>query len=78
MDRCHYATREDAPDASYYESLMKPNERLTARGSPLVATTIVPHTFEIMDLMEMEAAGLLPAAVRTIGSPNFGGRTPRD
>jgi membrane-bound lytic murein transglycosylase MltF len=48
---------------SYYESLTKLNERLTAQGKPLVTITIVPDTLELADLMEMTAAGLLPATV---------------
>jgi membrane-bound lytic murein transglycosylase MltF len=48
---------------SYYESLTKLNERLTAEGKPPVIITIVPDTLELADLMEMTAAGLLPATV---------------
>jgi membrane-bound lytic murein transglycosylase MltF len=48
---------------SYYESLTKLNERLTAQGKPPVTITIVPDTLEVADLMEMTAAGLLPATV---------------
>src|SRR5215472_16041221 len=48
---------------SFYESLMKLNERLTVQGKPLVTITIVPDTLEVEDLMEMTAAGLLPATV---------------
>src|SRR6516225_762042 len=48
---------------SYYESLTKLNERLTAEGKPLVTITIVPDTLEVADLMEMTAAKLLPATV---------------
>jgi membrane-bound lytic murein transglycosylase MltF len=48
---------------SYYESLTKLNERLTAQGKPGVTITIVPDTLEVADLMEMTAAGLLPATV---------------
>ena len=48
---------------SYYESLKKLNERLTAQGKPPVTITIVPDTLEVPDLMEMTAAGLLPATV---------------
>jgi membrane-bound lytic murein transglycosylase MltF len=48
---------------SYYESLTKLNERLTAQGKPPVTITIVPDTLEVEDLMEMTAAGLLPATV---------------
>jgi membrane-bound lytic murein transglycosylase MltF len=48
---------------SYYESLTKLNERLTAEGKPPVNITVVPDTLEVEDLMEMTAAGLLPATV---------------
>jgi len=48
---------------SYYESLTKLNERLTAQGKPPVTITIVPDILEVADLMEMTAAGLLPATV---------------
>jgi membrane-bound lytic murein transglycosylase MltF len=48
---------------SYYESLTKLNERLTAQGKPPVTITIVPGTLESEDLMEMTAVGLLPATV---------------
>src|SRR6516225_345730 len=48
---------------SYYESLIKLNERLTAQGKRPVTITIVPDTLEVEDLMEMTAAGLLPATV---------------
>jgi membrane-bound lytic murein transglycosylase MltF len=48
---------------SYYESLTKLNERLTAQGKPPVTITIVPDTLEVADLMEMIAARLLPATV---------------
>ena len=48
---------------SYYESLTKLNERLTAEGKPPVTITIVPDTLEVADLMEMTAAQLLPATV---------------
>ena len=48
---------------SYYESLKKLNERLTVQGKPPVTITIVPDTLEVPDLMEMTAAGLLPATV---------------
>ena len=46
---------------SFYESLTKLNERLTALGKPPVTITLVPDTLESSDLMEMTAAGLLPA-----------------
>jgi membrane-bound lytic murein transglycosylase MltF len=48
---------------SYYESLTKLNERLTAQGKPPVTITLVPDTLEVEELMEMTAAGLLPATV---------------
>jgi membrane-bound lytic murein transglycosylase MltF len=48
---------------SFYESLTKLNEQLTAQGKPPVTITIVPDTLEVEDLMEMTAAGLLPATV---------------
>ena len=48
---------------SYYESLTKLNERLTAQGKPPVTITLVPDTLEVEDLMEMTAVGLLPATV---------------
>jgi membrane-bound lytic murein transglycosylase MltF len=48
---------------SYYESLTKLNERLTAQGKPPVTITLVPDVLELSDLMEMTAAGLLPATV---------------
>jgi membrane-bound lytic murein transglycosylase MltF len=48
---------------SYYESLTQLNERLAAQGQPPVTITIVPDTLEVEDLMEMTAAGLLPATV---------------
>jgi membrane-bound lytic murein transglycosylase MltF len=52
-----------ARSTSYYESLTKLNERLTAQGKPPVTITVVPDTLEVADLMEMTAAGLLPATV---------------
>jgi membrane-bound lytic murein transglycosylase MltF len=48
---------------SYYESLTKLNERLAAMGKPPIIITLVPDTLESEDLMEMTAAGLLPAVV---------------
>ena len=48
---------------SFYESLTKLNERLTAQGKPSVTITIAPGTLEAEDLMEMTAVGLLPATV---------------
>jgi membrane-bound lytic murein transglycosylase MltF len=48
---------------SYYESLTKLNDRLVALGKPTVTIQLVPDTLESEDLMEMTAAGLLPAVV---------------
>jgi membrane-bound lytic murein transglycosylase MltF len=48
---------------SYYESLTKLNERLVALGKPPVTIRLVPDTLESEELMEMTAAGLLPAVV---------------
>jgi membrane-bound lytic murein transglycosylase MltF len=48
---------------SYYESLTKLNKRLVALGKPPVTIKLVPDTLESEDLMEMTAAGLLPAVV---------------
>jgi membrane-bound lytic murein transglycosylase MltF len=48
---------------SYYESLTKLNQRLTAQGKPPVTITLVPDTLESEDLMEMTAVRLLPATV---------------
>jgi membrane-bound lytic murein transglycosylase MltF len=48
---------------SYYESLTKLNERLVVMGKPPVIIRLVPDTLESEDLMEMTAAGLLPAVV---------------
>jgi membrane-bound lytic murein transglycosylase MltF len=48
---------------SYYESLTKLNERLTAQGKPPVTIRLVPDVLELSDLMEVTAAGLLPATV---------------
>ena len=48
---------------SYYASLTKLNERLAAQGKPPVTIALVPDTLESEDLMEMTAAGLLPAVV---------------
>jgi membrane-bound lytic murein transglycosylase MltF len=52
-----------ARSTSYYESLTTLNERLTSQGKSPVTITIVPDTLEVADLMEMTAAGLLPATV---------------
>jgi membrane-bound lytic murein transglycosylase MltF len=52
-----------ARSTSYYDSLTKLNERLSAQGKPPVAIIIVPDTLEAADLMEMTAVGLLPATV---------------
>jgi membrane-bound lytic murein transglycosylase MltF len=48
---------------SYYESLTKLNERLVALDKLPVTIKLVPDTLESEDLMEMTAAGLLPAVV---------------
>jgi membrane-bound lytic murein transglycosylase MltF len=48
---------------SYYESLTKLNERLAAQGKSPVTIIIVHDTLEVDNLMEMTAAGLLPATV---------------
>jgi ABC-type amino acid transport substrate-binding protein len=48
---------------SYYESLTKLNERLTAQSKLPVTITLVPDTLEPEDLMEMTAVRLLPATV---------------
>jgi membrane-bound lytic murein transglycosylase MltF len=48
---------------SFYESLTNLNKLLTAQGKPPVIIAIVPDTLEVEDLMEMTAAGLLPATV---------------
>jgi membrane-bound lytic murein transglycosylase MltF len=58
-----HSRAEQSPSASYYESLKKLNERLTAQGKPPVSITIVPDILEVADLMEMTAAGLVPATV---------------
>jgi membrane-bound lytic murein transglycosylase MltF len=49
--------------SSYFESLTKLNERLSAQGKPPVTITIVPDVLENSDLMEMTAAGLTPATI---------------
>jgi hypothetical protein len=43
--------------------MTKLNEQLAAQGKAPVAITIVPDTLEVADLMDMTAAGLLPATV---------------
>jgi membrane-bound lytic murein transglycosylase MltF len=48
---------------SYYESLTRLNERLAAQGKTPVTITVVPDTLEVADLIEMTAAGLVPATV---------------
>ena len=60
LSRKEVATRRST---SYYESLIKLNERLAALSEPPVTITLVPDTLEDEDLMEMTAAGLLPAVV---------------
>ena len=52
-----------ARSTSYYESLTKLNEQLTAQGKPPVSIIVVPDVLEVADLMEMTAAKLLPATV---------------
>src|SRR5262249_9114243 len=52
-----------ARSTSYYESVTNLNERLAAQGRLPVAITVVPDTLEVADLMDMTAAGLLPATV---------------
>jgi membrane-bound lytic murein transglycosylase MltF len=52
-----------ARSTRYYESAMDLNERLAGQGKPPVTITIVPDVLEVADLMEMTAAGLLPATV---------------
>jgi membrane-bound lytic murein transglycosylase MltF len=52
-----------ARSTSYYDTLTELNERLIAQGKPPVTITVVPDTLEVADLMEMTAAGLLPATV---------------
>jgi membrane-bound lytic murein transglycosylase MltF len=47
----------------YYESLVQLNDQFAAQGRPPVRITVVPDTLEVEDLMEMTAAGLLPATV---------------
>lgn len=48
---------------SFYDSLTKLNARLAASGKPPVVLTLVPETLESEDMMQMVAAGLLPAIV---------------
>jgi membrane-bound lytic murein transglycosylase MltF len=48
---------------SYYESLTRLNKRLAALAKPPVTIKLIPDTLESEDLMEMTAAGLLPAVV---------------
>ena len=48
---------------SFYESLTKLNERLKALGKAPVKITLVPDVLEAQDLLEMTAAGMLPATV---------------
>src|SRR5271165_4099317 len=57
--------REVATKASttYYLDLQALNARLAAAGRPAVTITLVPDTLEDEDLMDMVAAGLLPAIV---------------
>jgi len=48
---------------STYESLQALNKRLTTMGKPPVQIDQVPATLEVEDMMEMVAAGLLPAVI---------------
>src|SRR5271170_2253521 len=56
----HVAVRKST---SFYDSLTKLNTRLATDGKPPVALTLVPDTLESEDMMEIVAAGLLPAIV---------------
>ena len=47
----------------YYESLVRLNEQLTARGKPAVVIDEAPDVFEDEDLLEMVNAGLAPITV---------------
>jgi membrane-bound lytic murein transglycosylase MltF len=49
------------PTTSTYASLVVLNERLTASGRPPLTILDLPPTLEVEDMMEMVAAGLLPA-----------------
>ncbi len=49
------------PGTSTYASLVSLNERLTAAGRPPATIIDLPPTLEVEDMMEMVAAGLLPA-----------------
>ena len=49
---------------SFYESLQSLNKKLsTDAGKPPVKITLVPPALETEDMMEMVAAGLLPAII---------------
>jgi membrane-bound lytic murein transglycosylase MltF len=48
---------------SFQQSLIALNQRLEAAGKPAVRVLTVPSTLESEDMMEMVAAGLLPAMV---------------
>ena len=47
----------------YYESLVRLNEQLTARGKPAVVIDEAPDVFEDEDVLEMVNAGLAPITV---------------
>jgi membrane-bound lytic murein transglycosylase MltF len=49
--------------SSYYESLVKLNDRLTKEGKPPVKLTPAPEEFEDEDLLEMANAGLVDILV---------------
>lgn len=49
--------------SSYYESLMKLNEKLAGAGKPLVTLTPAPEELEDEDLLEMANAGLVDLLV---------------
>ena len=48
---------------SFYESLQSLNKSLADAGKPLVKLSLIPPALETEDMMEMVAAGLLPAIV---------------
>ena len=51
------------PSSSYYESLVRLNERFSSEGKPEVILTHADEYLEDEDLLEMVNAGLLPMAV---------------
>ena len=51
------------PSSSYYESLVRLNERFISEGKPEVVLTAADEYLEDEDLLEMVNAGLLPMAV---------------